>query len=504
MHDVTSSYEQTFLAKEQNAGQDFQTKILGLNSAKMSPQAKEKKLKDACQGFESIFIQKMWQEMRKSVHQSTLLHGREEQFWQDMYDQELAKKMTEAGGVGLAEMMYEQLSSHLTSASKTTAGALQRTQAFMPSQAPLLAENKSEPLELTSPESEQAKSEATAPSFYEQLQPKENSPAKPSQNLEPSASPQSRAQSDELSVQAALSSMRAEVARQPKIPEKQALASVSYAEPQLRQQPVAGDLERATTVRRQAGDQLGSRGVREPLLPQTKAARAATEQAALRRENRERLKTEAQTTPGTQGMPATQGALLTQAAQVTQASPETSSPPRQPLPYAFPRGQAEAQENQASHLPEGWVSPPPPLRGKSAAQVTPKTNAADQAKAKADYAAATAKVDTAKQLEVLQENLVLDGGQEASAHFAPSALEERALPDPLLSQNNRRAVRRTSERGTPRARTEQEGIRTLKLGGQNSPTVAGQAPVVLNQKSQTSQTTYPIPPLTVEDLGRKI
>ena len=48
----------------------------------------------------------------------------------------------------------------------------------------------------------------------------------------------------------------------------------------------------SNAVRRQAGDQLGSRGVREPLLPQTPAARNATQNASGRREMRQRMRNE--------------------------------------------------------------------------------------------------------------------------------------------------------------------------------------------------------------------
>ena len=90
------------------ASQDVQNKLTALGGSKnLSPEAKAKKLREACEGFESIFIQKMWQEMRKTVPQNGMMHGKEEHYWQDMYDQELAKKMTSAGGIGLADMMYE-------------------------------------------------------------------------------------------------------------------------------------------------------------------------------------------------------------------------------------------------------------------------------------------------------------------------------------------------------------------------------------------------------------
>lgn len=111
--------------------------IGGLNGPRLTPEAKAKKLREACEGFESVFIQKMWQEMRNTIPKGGLMHGKEERFWQDMYDQELSKSMTSAGGIGLADMMYAQLSRNLVSASRSAAGASQGT-AFAPQAAPLL------------------------------------------------------------------------------------------------------------------------------------------------------------------------------------------------------------------------------------------------------------------------------------------------------------------------------------------------------------------------------
>lgn len=109
----------------------------GLDGRKLNPEAKAKKLREACEGFESIFIQKMWQEMRNTVPKSGLLSGREEKFWQDMYDQELSKSMTKAGGIGLADMMFEQLSRGLANASSQAANS-STGQAFVPTAAPLM------------------------------------------------------------------------------------------------------------------------------------------------------------------------------------------------------------------------------------------------------------------------------------------------------------------------------------------------------------------------------
>lgn len=109
------------------------------SSAGLTQEQKNRRLRDACEGFESIFIQKMWQQMRATLPKEGLLKGRDEAYWQDMYDQELAKSMTSAGGIGLADMMFAQLSRNLVSASRTTASAtLPRRTAFAADAAPLL------------------------------------------------------------------------------------------------------------------------------------------------------------------------------------------------------------------------------------------------------------------------------------------------------------------------------------------------------------------------------
>ncbi|MBR4741795.1 MAG: rod-binding protein, partial [Desulfovibrio sp.] len=278
-------------AQTDQMGQDVQSKLRGLKTSNLSPEAKEKKLREACQGFESIFIQKMWQEMRKTVQQTSFMHGREEQFWQDMYDQELAKKMTSAGGIGLADMMYEQLSSHLTSASKVTAGNMGLNHSFMPSQAPLLP-NKQNPKETPLP--------PRAEPMYEEVgavaEQEESTMQMPQPQAQTIGAGPKKEESVDPAIENALATMRANVEMNEATRRIQAmpLADVSYSEPHLRQQPVAGSFDMVKAARRQAGDQLGSRGVREPLFPQTETARIATEKANERRQARKRSRVSAE------------------------------------------------------------------------------------------------------------------------------------------------------------------------------------------------------------------
>ncbi|WP_051257993.1 rod-binding protein [Desulfovibrio cuneatus] len=90
---------------------------------------KDGKLRDACEGFESIFIQRMWEQMRKNVPKEGYLHSKDEETYQSMFDVELSKKMASAGGIGLAEVLYQQLSSRATNAARgTSPGAMDNKQ----------------------------------------------------------------------------------------------------------------------------------------------------------------------------------------------------------------------------------------------------------------------------------------------------------------------------------------------------------------------------------------
>lgn len=100
---------------------------------------KEKKLRDACEGFEAMFIQKMWEGMRASLPKDGLLSGgRDEKTWQSMYDQELSKSMAKSGGIGLADMMMTQLSRNLQNASEVAAASVGRREPMAIEPVPLM------------------------------------------------------------------------------------------------------------------------------------------------------------------------------------------------------------------------------------------------------------------------------------------------------------------------------------------------------------------------------
>lgn len=66
------------------------------------------RLRQACQGMEAVFLNLLLKEMRATVPADPLdSHG--EQIFRSFLDDELAKTSAQAGGIGLADMLYRQL-----------------------------------------------------------------------------------------------------------------------------------------------------------------------------------------------------------------------------------------------------------------------------------------------------------------------------------------------------------------------------------------------------------
>ena len=69
------------------------------------------KLKATCQEMEAVFLNMMLTRMRATVPKGNLLgNSSGEQMMTSLLDTELTKNMAQAGGMGLADMLYRQLS----------------------------------------------------------------------------------------------------------------------------------------------------------------------------------------------------------------------------------------------------------------------------------------------------------------------------------------------------------------------------------------------------------
>ncbi|QGG49387.1 rod-binding protein [Heliorestis convoluta] len=78
---------------------------------KGSKEAEEKRLRELCQDFESLLIHQMIKSMRSTIDRSQLIPespGR--QIWEGMLDEEYSKEMAKKEELGLATMLYEDLS----------------------------------------------------------------------------------------------------------------------------------------------------------------------------------------------------------------------------------------------------------------------------------------------------------------------------------------------------------------------------------------------------------
>lgn len=77
-----------------------------------SSKKNDAQLEKACKEFESLFLNQLLTSMRKTVPKSGLFgkkESREKQMYDSMMDQELAKAWSKSDGIGLANVLYQQL-----------------------------------------------------------------------------------------------------------------------------------------------------------------------------------------------------------------------------------------------------------------------------------------------------------------------------------------------------------------------------------------------------------
>ena len=84
----------------------------GLKGAATSADtAKERKLREACAGFEALILKQILEQARKSAPQGGLIDGGYgEEMYRSMHNDQLAQKMAGSKGVGFGEALYRQLS----------------------------------------------------------------------------------------------------------------------------------------------------------------------------------------------------------------------------------------------------------------------------------------------------------------------------------------------------------------------------------------------------------
>lgn len=96
--------------------------------ASNAPQS-EATLRAVAEQFEALFLQMMLKSMRATVSDDGLFSNEETRFYQDMFDQQLSVTLPKQGGIGLADVIVEQLSQQTGATHSATAGDLDQLSA---------------------------------------------------------------------------------------------------------------------------------------------------------------------------------------------------------------------------------------------------------------------------------------------------------------------------------------------------------------------------------------
>lgn len=110
-------------AAEDPIATQLKSRLNNIRRAEAAQTAEAKQLKAAVQEFESYFLYILMKEMRKTVPETGMIHGgRAEEIFRDQLDQELTQQMAKTpGGIGIGQMLYEQLARPMLRPSGTDA-----------------------------------------------------------------------------------------------------------------------------------------------------------------------------------------------------------------------------------------------------------------------------------------------------------------------------------------------------------------------------------------------
>ncbi|MFI3230175.1 MAG: rod-binding protein [bacterium] len=105
----TSMYQYQSAVLEQESFQNILQNAVDTGS--------EEEIKEACYEFEAYFLNLMLSTMRNTINYDDGIFARSdaEETFQDMLDEEVTKNLASSGGVGLADMMYNQLTAPMVS-----------------------------------------------------------------------------------------------------------------------------------------------------------------------------------------------------------------------------------------------------------------------------------------------------------------------------------------------------------------------------------------------------
>lgn len=87
---------------------DFNSFSMLKKEAEVNPES-DATLREVAQQFESLFMHMMLKSMRSAVNKSELMSSDQTNFYQEMLDQQLSTELPKQGGIGLAEIIVQQL-----------------------------------------------------------------------------------------------------------------------------------------------------------------------------------------------------------------------------------------------------------------------------------------------------------------------------------------------------------------------------------------------------------
>lgn len=106
---ITSMYADTYANASNQAADRLQNKLDRANYVK----ATEDELMDACKQFEAYFVEQMFKEMMKTIPSESEGSGGMDSmldYYKDVMVQNIAEETADQnGGLGLAQMLYEQM-----------------------------------------------------------------------------------------------------------------------------------------------------------------------------------------------------------------------------------------------------------------------------------------------------------------------------------------------------------------------------------------------------------
>jgi flagellar protein FlgJ len=103
---------QNFVNESQRKQASFEGFQATLERAFERGDAEAAELREACEAFESYFLQILFREMRKTTFADEggfFAKSYAEKIFIDMLDEEISKNMAKSGGIGLAEQMLRQM-----------------------------------------------------------------------------------------------------------------------------------------------------------------------------------------------------------------------------------------------------------------------------------------------------------------------------------------------------------------------------------------------------------